>query len=752
MYHILREAEYNESALHSGRKVFLRVTFTTLSPYVIIDNENIQSVTLSEIVNNTQETLTMGCSCSNKIEINFIQDPMNKILDRIGTLEGKYITVECGLEVAEDDIVYASLGHFIISDVKINDNDNTVFVTAYDGITRLNQPYSPTVDLTTASLQDVYDDLSAQILDQLGMVLKERTIPDDEAYTVVQIAQDDTLLGTLNYVAGMLGGFARVDRDGEIEICSCLDTDSKWYEDTGIVIDRDIIYADGLNKLTNHTKKITYIESGTNGFEIASGSELPGAKIWFECPYMTQGAMDNIFSVVENLEYQPCEIKWIGDPLVQAGDKVTVFFNSSNETTVDADEFAEQVSDSGKYVFTYNGTQWEYNEEEVTLGNYGITITHQNPIENDRIVVEFFAGTTPKAKCKLYYQKNVLIMESVLTVDGGISNDIFCYGQTVEDADLNWNYESASNNFQKMYNSLRETILEITSNMTGAESGYVILHKRGDKVISSSSQNIKGAVSVNSAYFADNFHIEGQYRFDYNGEHWTYENAVVDISSVGITLKKEPIADDYIIVNLSFTAEYPDEILVADNQSIMNSRNIWRFNQNGLAHSSSGYDGPYTTAITQDGKIVGSFIQANSISLNAIRPEAVQEITSNLVNKAIFNEFSDSVYQSIQEAESNAVSQATDELTEYKNKVAQYLTFNGDNGLIIGALNSNFKTNLTNNKLSFIDNEEEVAYISNKEFFITNGNILSRLNIGNFKFVPRSNGNLSLVYEEVVNS
>jgi hypothetical protein len=59
--------------------------------------------------------------------------------------------------------------------------------------------------------------------------------------------------------------------------------------------------------------------------------------------------------------------------------------------------------------------------------------------------------------------------------------------------------------------------------------------------------------------------------------------------------------------------------------------------------------------------------------------------------------------------------------------VAQYLTFNGEEGLIIGAQNSSFKTNLTNSKLSFTDNNIEVAYISNEEFNITDGKIINKL-------------------------
>lgn len=52
----------------------------------------------------------------------------------------------------------------------------------------------------------------------------------------------------------------------------------------------------------------------------------------------------------------------------------------------------------------------------------------------------------------------------------------------------------------------------------------------------------------------------------------------------------------------------PIEIVILDNENINLAQNVWRFNAGGLGHSSTGYNGPYTTAITQDGAIVADFI------------------------------------------------------------------------------------------------------------------------------------------------
>lgn len=52
------------------------------------------------------------------------------------------------------------------------------------------------------------------------------------------------------------------------------------------------------------------------------------------------------------------------------------------------------------------------------------------------------------------------------------------------------------------------------------------------------------------------------------------------------------------------------EICSLDQKGIETARKVWRWNNGGFGFSSSGYGGPYRTAITQDGVIVADFIKA----------------------------------------------------------------------------------------------------------------------------------------------
>lgn len=77
-------------------------------------------------------------------------------------------------------------------------------------------------------------------------------------------------------------------------------------------------------------------------------------------------------------------------------------------------------------------------------------------------------------------------------------------------------------------------------------------------------------------------------------------------------------------------------------------------------------------------------------------------------------------------------------------EMQKYIRFvNGD--IELGEAGSEIILRQQNDRISFLDGGAEVAYISNKQLFITDGHFLHSLRIGNFELIPRENGNLSLV-------
>lgn len=68
---------------------------------------------------------------------------------------------------------------------------------------------------------------------------------------------------------------------------------------------------------------------------------------------------------------------------------------------------------------------------------------------------------------------------------------------------------------------------------------------------------------------------------------------------------------------------------------------------------------------------------------------------------------------------------------------------NGD--IILGESGSELVLRLQNDRISFLDQGAEVAYISNKQLYITDGHFLHSLIVGGIAVVPRENGNTSII-------
>lgn len=83
----------------------------------------------------------------------------------------------------------------------------------------------------------------------------------------------------------------------------------------------------------------------------------------------------------------------------------------------------------------------------------------------------------------------------------------------------------------------------------------------------------------------------------------------------------------------------PYEILIMDDPDINEAENVWRWNLGGLGFSSTGYAGPYATAITADGMINADFIQTGQLNADLITAGAL--IVRDSSNNILFSADSD---------------------------------------------------------------------------------------------------------------
>ena len=73
------------------------------------------------------------------------------------------------------------------------------------------------------------------------------------------------------------------------------------------------------------------------------------------------------------------------------------------------------------------------------------------------------------------------------------------------------------------------------------------------------------------------------------------------------------------------------EILIMDTEEPATATKVWRWNVNGFGYSGTGINGPYDTAITMEGKIIGKFVYALTIYGNQLIAGAIKSVDGNIV-------------------------------------------------------------------------------------------------------------------------
>ncbi len=84
------------------------------------------------------------------------------------------------------------------------------------------------------------------------------------------------------------------------------------------------------------------------------------------------------------------------------------------------------------------------------------------------------------------------------------------------------------------------------------------------------------------------------------------------------------------------------------------------------------------------------------------------------------------------------------EAREQLQTIESYIRFE-DGNIILGESGNQITLRIENDRISFLDDGGEVAYISEKKLFITDAHFLNSLRVGSFVWLPRETGNLSLV-------
>ena len=323
----------------NARQILLRAHIGDVE----LTGDNLIDITITEATG-ASSGLSMGATISSKLVMKI------KMPDFPLLLTGNSVQPEIACYGVDE---WIPLGKFYITEAVSNDDFKTTFtITAYDDFSKTESVYEPRISMPNTAAE-ILTDIASQCGFSVGNVpefLNEVSIN----YELSKLDADGTMVfpnganiesGALvigdfvsapaeqsglytcrqyiGYFAGLLGTNARFDRNGNLVFV--------WYTDIGYTIPRSRQYIGGCKRLTENDNIMQSITSGSSGAEIVAGT---GIGISFENPFMTQAILDDIFSNIGTITYTPLQVKWRGNPAIEAGDIVTVEDYGGNLCTV----------------------------------------------------------------------------------------------------------------------------------------------------------------------------------------------------------------------------------------------------------------------------------------------------------------------------------------------------------------------------------------------------------------------------------
>lgn len=172
-----------------------------------------------------------------------------------------------------------------------------------------------------------------------------------------------------------------------------------------------------------------------------------------------------------------------------------------------------------------------------------------------------------------------------------------------------------------------------------------------------------------------------------------------------------------------------NEIYIADNKDLNNAVKVWRWNSGGLGYSSTGKDGPFGIAMTSDGKIVADYITTGNLDCSELHVSNIHgdSILVDTIGALDGINHESNGYQYIKTGLLGKDSRGMDEYGIAVGKI----TTKKDGSL---DTTQGEYVKITSGRVSFMQNDTEVAYMSKGKLYIANGDVEA----SDFKFTGSS--------------
>lgn len=303
---------FNAACSAPGREITSKVNFNGTTD---LPASEIQEIVVTEQFGSS-DGVTIGAAFSSSCKVTFYKQ------DNL-PLNGAYFIPSVGIMVG-GEAQYVQKGKYYIPSDGVEDSGKLwVTVTGYDRMAGLTEDYMPTITFPATPAQ-----VLADVCKQASVTPPAVTMPS------IQIAAPytGTLRQQLGWLAGLIGCNAKFDATGNLVFC--------WYADSGLTIDRDTQYMDGLTLTADDAFTIHSLLTGTDSNPISVGA---GKGITTINPYMTAEVAETVFAEINGKTMRPCTVKWRGNPAVEAGDIISVTGGSGENLTAYVMELKTQI-------------------------------------------------------------------------------------------------------------------------------------------------------------------------------------------------------------------------------------------------------------------------------------------------------------------------------------------------------------------------------------------------------------------------
>lgn len=154
---------------------------------------------------------------------------------------------------------------------------------------------------------------------------------------------------------------------------------------------------------------------------------------------------------------------------------------------------------------------------------------------------------------------------------------------------------------------------------------------------------------------------------------------------------------------------------------------------------------------TQMTAVINETIENNSL-IQQMPDNILLQVSENYTATSDFTDFQEDVSTQFTQTATDftlqfetllsQINTLDDDTQQQFSNIVKYIRF-VDGDIILGQVDNPFVLKITSTKISFLENNLEVAYMSNGKLYIKDGEFLNSMQLGNFTFYPRGNGNLS---------